>query len=103
MGWLSVKVTLAQMVPKDFQWSQDVLTKVQDFIDCADRVAIQVSALSNKPYIWVGEVFFYLDLDYLPPPLVRTHRIRASKVLGKPPKISVKEMLNIVKTRYEET
>ena len=51
----------------------------------------------------MGEVFFYFDLDYLEPPLVRTHRIRASKVLGKPAKISTEEILENVMKQLEET
>ena len=66
-------------------------------------LTVQVAALSNKPYVWVGEVFFYLQLDYLRPPLVRTHRIPASKVLGKLPRISPREILQIIKARYEDT
>ena len=46
---------------------------------------MQVSAQSDKPYVWVGEVFFYLDQDSLHPPLVRTHRFRASTLLVRPP------------------
>ena len=45
--WLSLKVKLSQLVPKDYRWSQDVLTKVDEFIKCADRVAIQVSPLQG--------------------------------------------------------
>ena len=66
-------------------------------------LTVQVAALNNKPYVWMGEVFFYLQLDYLRPPLVRTHRIPASKVLGKLPRISPREILQIIKARYEDT
>ena len=45
--WLSLKVKLSQLVPEDYRWSQDVLTKVDEFIKCADRVAIQVSPLQG--------------------------------------------------------
>ena len=64
---------------------------------------VQVSAPTEKPYVWVGEVFFYLDLDYLELPLIRTHRIRASKVLWKPREISSKEMLENVTKQLEKT
>ena len=44
IDWLSLKVEIAWKVPKDFKWSKEVLSKVQEFIECADRVAIQVSS-----------------------------------------------------------
>ena len=44
INWLSLKVEVAWMVPKDFKWSEEVLSKVQEFIECADRVAIKVSS-----------------------------------------------------------
>ena len=68
-------------------------------------MTVQVSAPSDKPYVWLGEVFFYLDLDYLEPPFVRTHRFRASKVLrlGQPPKILTKEMIEDVMNQLEKT
>ena len=68
-------------------------------------MTVQVSAPSEKPYVWLGEVFFYLDLDYLEAPIVRTHRFRASRLLrlGKPMKILTKEEIEEVMNQLEKT
>ena len=52
MTWLSIKVEVAQVdpMPEDFQWSKEVVSKMQEFIELSDRVAIQVSPLLCKVY-----------------------------------------------------
>ena len=103
ISWLSVKVRLeTEAIPKNFQLREDVAGNIKEFVQLADRVAIQVSlvlsflpachysavqvsARGEQPHIWLGDVFFFLDQDYLQPPLVRTHRFRASTLLVRPP------------------
>ena len=45
--WLSIKVEVVHTVPmpEDFQWSKEVVSKIQEFLDLNDRAAIQVSPL----------------------------------------------------------
>ena len=97
--WLCFKIKIANIVPDSFKWSKDIVDRMEAFNMNADRFSVQVrlslyhlsldirvmqvSSPTEAAQHWEGELFFYLDI--VPPAgPARTHRIRASRILGKP-------------------
>ena len=48
INWLCIKVKIAQVgpLPEDYNWSKDVVSKIEEHIELADRAAIEVSSYS---------------------------------------------------------
>lgn len=61
----------------------------------------EVTGAGGEPNKWLGEIFFYIDL--IPPRgPVRTHRFRASRILGTPD-ISIREKIRCLKNMSLES
>ena len=61
----------------------------------------EVTCTGEEPNKWLGEIFFYINLILSWGP-VRTHRFRASRILGTPD-ISIRERIRCLKNMSLES